>query len=119
MCRINIKNDVALQRLIHTSLLPSHAQETMLDISGAQRKKSLAGRVLEVSDPSHVRLGQGERKVREKERDRAGKKVRDGMMRKKSEREAKTLAEVKLFSLLTTVHSHPFRQKRLARIILL
>jgi len=63
-----------------------------LELTPAQRKKALAGRVLEVS--GDVKLGKGENVVRETERNKAAKRVREGLLSKKMEREKKELEEV-------------------------
>jgi hypothetical protein len=43
-------------------------------------------------------LGKGEKSVREAERNKASKRVRDGMLEKQKERNAKTLEEVRLLA---------------------
>jgi hypothetical protein len=63
-----------------------------LDLTPAQRKKALAGRVLEVS--AGVKIGKGEQVVREVERNKAAKRVREGLHVKKQEREKNELEEV-------------------------
>lgn len=87
----NVQNDALLHRLIHTKLL-SGSLNPELDLTSAQRKKALAGRVLEVS--GRAKLGKGEGAVRNAERNKAAKRVRDGLLEKKKEREAKELEEV-------------------------
>jgi len=88
----NLQNDAILHRLIHTKLL-SGSLNPELDLTSAQRKKALAGRVLEVS--GRAKLGKGEGAVRAAERNKAAKRVRDGLLEKKKEREAKELEEAK------------------------
>lgn len=87
----DIQNDALLHRLIHTKLL-SGSLNPELDLTPAERKKALAGRVLELSGGS--KLGKGERAVRETERNKAAKRVREGLLDKKKERERKELEEV-------------------------
>jgi hypothetical protein len=43
-------------------------------------------------------LGKGEKSVRVAERNKASKRVRDGMLEKQKERDAKTLEEVRLLA---------------------
>jgi len=87
----NVQNDALLHRLVHTKLL-SGSLNSELQLTPAQRKKALAGRVLEVS--GGVKLGKGEKVVREAERNKAAKRVREGLLDKKKEREKKELEEV-------------------------
>lgn len=87
----NTQNDALLHRLVHTKLL-SGSLNPELDLTPAQRKKALAGRVLEAA--GGVKLGKGERAVRETERNRAAKRVREGLLDKKREREKKELEDV-------------------------
>lgn len=58
----------------------------------AQRRKALAGRVLEAA--GQAKLGKGESAVRAKERNKAAKHVRDGLNAKQKERAQKQLEEV-------------------------
>lgn len=58
----------------------------------AQRRKALAGRVLEVA--GKAKLGKGETAVRAKERNKAAKHVRDGLVTKQKERGQKQLEVV-------------------------
>ena len=87
----NVQNDALLHKLVHTKLL-SGSLNSELQLTPAQRKKALAGRVLEVS--GSVKLGKGEKVVREAERNKAAKRVREGLLDKKKEREKKELEEV-------------------------
>jgi hypothetical protein len=87
----NTQNDALLHRLIHTELL-SGSQDSMLNLSAAQRRKALAGRVLELS--GSARLGTGQKHVLEKERNKAAKHVRDGLIEKQKARENQELEEV-------------------------
>jgi hypothetical protein len=86
-----LQNDALLHRLVHTKLL-SGSLNSELELTPAQRKKALAGRVLEVS--GRAKLGKGEKAVHEGERNRAAKRVREGLLDKKKEREKKELEEV-------------------------
>lgn len=96
----NTHNDVLLHRLVHTQLLSgSHNHE--LNKTGAQRRKALAGRVLELAGDS--KLGKGESNVRQDERKRASKRVRDGMAVKQKERDVKLLTEVCVRCLFWTI----------------
>ncbi|KAF8517184.1 hypothetical protein BU17DRAFT_76496 [Hysterangium stoloniferum] len=88
----NLQNDALLHRLIHTKLL-SGSLNPELGLSSAQRRKALAGRVLEIAGES--KLGKGEKIVRQKEKQRASKSVRDGMERKQKERDGHALEEAK------------------------
>lgn len=88
--RTNLQNDALLHRLVHTKLL-SGSLSPDLDIKPAKRRKALAGRVLEIA--GHEKLGQGESSVRAAERNKASKRVRDGMLEKQTERNQKALEE--------------------------
>ncbi|KAF7301342.1 hypothetical protein MIND_00699400 [Mycena indigotica] len=90
--RTNAQNDALLHRLVHTKLLSGSLNEE-LDLTSAQRKKALAGRVMELA--GGARLGKGEKRVREGERNKASKHVREGLVRKQKERQAKHLEEAK------------------------
>ncbi|KAI6034217.1 hypothetical protein BKA83DRAFT_670667 [Pisolithus microcarpus] len=85
--RTNAQNDALLYRLLHTKLLSGWASLT------AQKEKALSGRVLELS--SQCKLGKGESIVRAEEHNKASKRVRDGLLRKREERSQKQLEEVK------------------------
>ena len=87
----NTRNDALLHRLVHTQLL-SGSLNPELNMTAAQRRKALAGRVLELAGDS--KLGKGERSIRQEERNQASKRVRDGMMAKQKERDVKLLDEV-------------------------
>jgi hypothetical protein len=87
----NAQNDAILHRLVHTKLL-SGSLNPDLDMTPAQRRKALAGRVLELSGVA--KLGKGERSVREKERNKASKRVREGLVEKQKERAKQELEEV-------------------------
>jgi hypothetical protein len=63
-----------------------------LGLTTAQRKKALAGRVLEVS--GEARIGKGEKAVREKERNKAARRVRLGILEKQQERDRQQLEQV-------------------------
>jgi len=63
-----------------------------LNLTSAQKKKALAGRVLELA--GETRLGKGEVSVRDEEKKKAAKRVRDGMAAKQKERNKNALDEV-------------------------
>ncbi|KAI9466832.1 hypothetical protein BJY52DRAFT_1111475 [Lactarius psammicola] len=88
----NKQNDALLHRLVHTQLL-SGSLNPELNLTSAQRKKALEGRILEVAGSS--KLGQGEKTVRAKERDKASKRVRGGMLEKQKQRREKLVQEAK------------------------
>ncbi|KAI0758279.1 hypothetical protein BC629DRAFT_1552373, partial [Irpex lacteus] len=88
----NAQNDALLHKLVHTKLL-SGSLSSELDLTPAQRRKALAGRVLEAA--GQVKLGKGENVVRAKERNKAAKHVRDGLVAKQKERKEKALEEAK------------------------
>ncbi|KAF8897455.1 hypothetical protein BD779DRAFT_1667433 [Infundibulicybe gibba] len=90
--RSNAQNDALLHRLVHTKLL-SGSLNPELDSTPAQRRKALAGRVLEAA--GGAKLGKGEKSVREAERNKAAKHVRDGIMKKQRDREQQRLVEAK------------------------
>lgn len=79
---------------MHTKLL-SGSLNPDLDLTPAKRKKALAGRVLEAA--GKAKLGKGEATVRQAERNRAAKHVRDGLQEKQRERQQKQLEEVSCF----------------------
>src|SRR5882762_7039230 len=80
--RSNAQNDALLHRLVHTKLL-SGSLNPDVNVTPAQRKKALAGRVLELA--GQAKLGQGEKAVRSKERNHAAKRVREGIANKQAE----------------------------------
>ena len=91
----NAQNDALLHRLVHTKLL-SGSLNPELNLTHAQREKALSGRVLEVA--GETKLGRGEAAVRAAERNKASKRVREGLLRKKNEREKQQLEEVRFLS---------------------
>lgn len=91
----NTQNDALLHRLVHTKLL-SGSLNPELDLNHAQRGRALAGRVLELA--GEAKLGKGESAFRQEQRNKAAKRIRDGLIRKQKDREQKTLEEV-LFAL--------------------
>ena len=95
--RTNAQNDAALHKLVHTQLL-SGSLDQSLNLTPAQRKKALQGRVLELA--GRAKLGKGEKVVRGKEHARASKAVRDGIEVKRVERKGKALTEVYLHNVL-------------------
>jgi hypothetical protein len=88
----NAQNDALLHRLVHTKLL-SGSLNPALNLTHAQRDKALSGRVLELA--GKTKLGKGEVAVRAAERNKASKRVREGLLRKKDEREKQQLEEAK------------------------
>ncbi|KAG6813489.1 hypothetical protein H0H92_010514 [Tricholoma furcatifolium] len=90
--RTNVQNDALLHRLVHTKLL-SGSLNPNLDMTSAQRRKALAGRVLELSGAA--KLGKGEKSVRNQERNKASKRVRDGLKEKQKQRAKQDLEEAK------------------------
>ena len=89
--RSNLENDTLLQRMIHTKLL-SGSLDPDLDLTPAQRKKALAGRIEEVAGAS--KTGKGEDKVRKAEHDRSSKHIRDGIRKKQAKVRAAKLEQV-------------------------
>jgi hypothetical protein len=86
--------------------LLSGSPNTELDLSAAQRRKALAGRVLELS--GGARLGNGQKSVTEKERNKAAKRVRAGLIEKQKTRVEQELEEVSIrftFAYLASVDS--------------
>lgn len=88
----NAQNDALLHRLVHTKLL-SGSLNPALNLTHAQRDKALSGRVLELA--GKTKLGKGETAIRAAERNKASKRVREGLLRKKDEREKQQLEEAK------------------------
>ncbi|KAF8913823.1 hypothetical protein CPB84DRAFT_13033 [Gymnopilus junonius] len=90
--RTNAQNDALLHKLVYTKLL-SGSLSTELKLTPAQRRKALAGRVLELA--GEVKLGKGEKVVRETEKNKASKRVREGISQKQKERGMKELEQAK------------------------
>lgn len=91
-----------MHRLIHTQLLSGSLSNELMPTPNAQRRKALAGRVLELR--GDAKLGQGETLVRKEEKNRANKSVREGILLKEKQRRSKALAEVCRFeSLIPTL----------------
>ncbi|KAJ3542529.1 hypothetical protein NMY22_g3485 [Coprinellus aureogranulatus] len=90
--RTNVQNDAMLHKLVHTKLL-SGSLSADLNLTGAERRKALEGRVLELT--GGARLGKGEHTVRSGEHRKAAKRVREGLADKKRERQEKELEEAK------------------------
>ncbi|KAG6900913.1 hypothetical protein C0993_004350 [Termitomyces sp. T159_Od127] len=88
----NAQNDAMLHRLIHTKLL-SGSLDSDLDMAPARRRKAMAGRLLELSGAA--KLGKGENYVRNMERNKASKRVRDGLKEKQKQRAMQRLEEAK------------------------
>ena len=89
-CRTNIQNDALLHKLVHTQLL-SGSLNSGLNLTPAQKRKALEGRVLELA--GGVKLGKGESLVREGERKRASKRVRMGLERAVESQKARALEQ--------------------------
>ncbi|EIN10700.1 hypothetical protein PUNSTDRAFT_125426 [Punctularia strigosozonata HHB-11173 SS5] len=90
--KTNQQNDAALYRLVHTQLLTG-SLNTELDLTPAQRRKALQGRVMELA--GYTSLGKGEKSIRREEMGKAAKRVREGLAFKQKEREQKRLEEAK------------------------
>lgn len=86
-------NDNMLQQLIHTRILTSSNAEFKLKPS--QKQKELAGRILEMT--GKAKIGKGESLVREAEKKKAIRRIREGMERKRKKRNEKRLEEVGFF----------------------
>ena len=89
--RTNAQNDAMLHKLIHTKLL-SGSLNPSLNLSGAERRKALEGRILEMTGAA--KLGKGEHVIRSEEHRRAAKRVREGISEKRQERQRKELEQV-------------------------
>jgi hypothetical protein len=87
----NAQNDALLHRLVHTQLL-SGSLNPELGLTSAQRKKAMEGRILELAGNS--KLGRGEKMLRAQERDKASKRVREGLLEKQKQRREKMIQEV-------------------------
>ena len=81
--------------MIHTQLLSGVANPDELNLTGAQRRKALDGRVLELAEKT--RIGKGESLVRKVERNKAAKRVRIGIEAKQKARMKQKLEEVSHF----------------------
>jgi len=90
--RTNAQNDAILHKLVHTKLL-SGSLTTELDLTPSQRRKALAGRVLELT--GEAQLGRGEKMVREAEKNKASKRIREGISNKQKERSKQELEKAK------------------------
>ncbi|EJD01330.1 uncharacterized protein FOMMEDRAFT_158463 [Fomitiporia mediterranea MF3/22] len=90
--RTNLQNDALLHKLVHTKLL-SGSLNSELNLTPAQRRRALEGRVLELA--AGAKLGKGEVAVKQEERSKASKKVRMGLERKVEERRQKAVEEAK------------------------
>lgn len=90
--RSNRQNDALLHKLIHTQLLSGVANPDELNLTGAQRRKALEGRVLELAEKT--KIGKGESLVRKAERNKAAKRVRLGIESKQKARMKQKLEEV-------------------------
>ncbi|KAF9569022.1 hypothetical protein CPC08DRAFT_757219 [Agrocybe pediades] len=90
--RTNAQNDALLHKLVHTKLLSGSLNPEM-DMTPAQRRKALAGRILELT--GEAKLGKGEKSVREAEKLKAAKRVREGLSQKQQQRREQELEEAK------------------------
>lgn len=90
--RSNRQNDTLLHKLIHTQLLSGVANADELNLTGAQRRKALEGRVLELAEKT--KIGKGEPLVRKAEWNKAAKRVRLGIEAKQKARMKQKLEEV-------------------------
>ncbi|THV08642.1 hypothetical protein K435DRAFT_772087 [Dendrothele bispora CBS 962.96] len=90
--RTNLQNDALLHKLVHTKLL-SGSLNPELDLTPAQRRKALSGRIMELT--GDARLGRGEKSVKEAERNKHSKRVREGLVAKEKERQKARLEEAK------------------------
>ncbi|KAJ3824565.1 hypothetical protein F5880DRAFT_1745493 [Lentinula raphanica] len=90
--RSNIQNDALLHKLVHTQLL-SGSLNPELELTPAQRRKALSGRIVELA--GDAKLGRGERLVRTAEHNKASKRVREGLVQKQKEGKAAQLEETK------------------------
>ena len=99
LSRTNAQNDVLLHKLIHTKLL-SGSLDQDLKLPPGKKRKVLEGRILELT--ADAKLGRGERQVRDVERNKAAKHVREGIARKQKERQKQELEEVRSISPLRT-----------------
>ncbi|PVG04471.1 hypothetical protein CPB86DRAFT_693663 [Serendipita vermifera] len=88
----SMQNDRSLYKLIHTKLL-SASLEGPSEGDGAKRKKSLEGRVLELT--KNAKLGKGEGDVRRAEHNKAPRHIREGIIAKQKEKREKKLQEAK------------------------
>jgi len=89
----NRENDALLHKLIHTQLLSGVANPDELNLTGAQRRKALEGRVLELAEKT--KIGKGEYLVRKAERNKAAKRVRLGIEAKQKAKARQKLEEAK------------------------
>lgn len=72
----------------------------------AHRRKALAGRVIELA--GGAKLGKGEKAVREAEKNKAAKRVREGLAQKQKEREKQQLEEVHCLLSHLNLHSQTY-----------
>jgi len=88
---------------------------TELDLTPAKRRKALAGRVLELA--GGAKLGKGERLVRDVEKNKAAKRVREGISSKQKERRVQELEEVNSNCSPSKLYSAMFRPRTWGIII--
>ncbi|KAF9780241.1 hypothetical protein BJ322DRAFT_1205904 [Thelephora terrestris] len=89
----NRQNDALLHKLVHTQLLSGVANPDELNLTGAQRRKALEGRVLELAEKT--KTGKGESSVRKAERNKAARRVRLGIEAKQKAVKKQKLEEAK------------------------
>ncbi|KAF9651111.1 hypothetical protein BDM02DRAFT_965243 [Thelephora ganbajun] len=89
----NQQNDALLHKLVHAQLLSGVRNSDELNLTGAQRRRALEGRVLELAEKS--KIGKGESLVRKAERTKAAKRVRLGIEAKQKARVKQKLEEAK------------------------
>jgi len=89
--RSNIQHDRELHKLLHTQLLSGSLNQE-LNMTPAQRRKALEGRVLELAGAA--KLGKGDISVRKDEKNKAAKRLRDGMAAKAEIRSQQELEKV-------------------------
>lgn len=86
---------------------------TELGLTPAQRRKALAGRVLELT--GEAKLGKGERLVRDEEKRKAAKRVREGLANKQKERNMQELEDVSFsfFDLISKIKLRQFKRLKI------
>jgi len=102
LSRTNAQNDALLHKLIHTKLLSGSLNQD-LRLPPGKKLKALEGRILELT--AVAKLGKGEKQVRDAERNKAAKHVREGIARKQKERQKQELEEVSFISSPTELPS--------------
>lgn len=95
--RTNVQNDALLHKLIHTDLLSKSLNQD-LSVPPAKKRKALEGRILELT--GDAKLGKGEKQIRAAERNKALKRVREGIIQKQKYRQKLELEEVSFHVIL-------------------